>query len=31
VAAVVILLGFWLPGALYQLVQQSARIIGGES
>jgi hypothetical protein len=31
VAAVVILLGFWLPGPLYKLVQQSARIIGGES
>jgi hydrogenase-4 component F len=31
VAAMVILLGFWLPGPLYQLIQQSARIIGGES
>ena len=31
VAAGVILLGFWLPGPLYQLIQQSARIVGGES
>jgi len=31
VAAVVILLGFWLPGPVYDLVQQAARIIEGES
>jgi hypothetical protein len=31
VAVVVILLGFWLLCPLYQLIQQSARIIGGES
>jgi len=29
VAAVVVALGFWLPGPLYQLVQQTARIIEG--
>ena len=29
VAASVIALGFWLPGPLHQLVQQSAQIIGG--
>jgi hydrogenase-4 component F len=29
VAAVAVVLGFWLPGPLYQLVRQSAVIIGG--
>jgi hydrogenase-4 component F len=29
VAAPIIALGFWLPGPLHQLVQQTARIIGG--
>jgi hydrogenase-4 component F len=29
VAAVVIALGFWLPAPLFQLVQQTAQIIGG--
>jgi hydrogenase-4 component F len=31
VAVVVVTLGCWLPGPLYQLVEQTARIIGGES
>jgi hydrogenase-4 component F len=31
VAGIVILFGFWLPGPLYQLIQQTAHIIGGES
>ena len=29
VTAVVIGLGFWLPAPLYQMVQQTARILGG--
>jgi hydrogenase-4 component F len=29
VAVVVTLFGFWLPGPLFELVQQSARILGG--
>jgi hydrogenase-4 component F len=29
VSAVIITLGFWLPGPLHQLVQQTVRIIGG--
>jgi hydrogenase-4 component F len=29
VAAAVIVLGFWLPGPLYELVRQTAQIIGG--
>jgi len=29
VAVSVIALGFWLPGPLHQLVQQTAQIIGG--
>ena len=29
VAAVVVVLGFWLPAPLYQLVQQTAQILGG--
>ena len=31
VAAVVVILGVWLPGPLYQLIQQTTRIIGGAS
>ena len=31
VAAVVVILGGWLPGPLYQLIQQATRIIGGAS
>jgi hydrogenase-4 component F len=30
VAVVVVVLGFWLPGPLYELVEQAARIVGGE-
>jgi len=29
VAGAVITLGFWLPGPLYELIQQTARILGG--
>ena len=29
VAAVIVGFGFWLPGPLYQLVQQSGQILGG--
>jgi hypothetical protein len=29
VAAAVAILGFWLPAPLYQLVKESARILGG--
>jgi hydrogenase-4 component F len=31
VAVVVVILGCWLPGPLYQLVEQTARIVGGAS
>jgi hypothetical protein len=31
VAAVVVVLGCWLPRPLFQLVEQTARIIGGAS
>jgi hydrogenase-4 component F len=30
VTVVIVALGFWLPAPLYQMVQQTARIIGGE-
>jgi hypothetical protein len=29
VAVAIIVLGFWLPAPLYELVQQTARILGG--
>jgi hydrogenase-4 component F len=31
VAGVVVVFGFWLPAPLYELIQQSARILGGTS
>jgi hypothetical protein len=29
-ASVVVILGFWLPGPLFELIRNAARVVGGE-